>query len=134
LKRGEVRVRVTYADTDAMGIVYHANYIKWFEIGRTECFRDMGVVYADIEAQGYYLPLSEVYCHYIAPARYDDILVVETEVAYIRRASIKFLYTIRDEMKEREIAEGYTLHAFTDKGGTIVRAPEYFLKGVKDNL
>jgi acyl-CoA thioester hydrolase len=130
LNKGEVKIRVTYADTDAMGIVYHTNYIKWFEIGRTEFFRNMGFAYTNIEAGGYFLPVSEAYCHYISSARYDDVLVVTTELDYIRRVSIKFLYTIMDEHKEREMAEGYTLHAFTDKSGNIVRAPEYLIKGI----
>jgi len=134
LNRREFKIRVTYADTDAMGIVYHTNYIKWFEIGRTEFFREIGIVYADIEAAGYYLPLSEAHCHYIMPARYDEILVIQTEIVYIRRASIKFSYTIMDEKKEREIAEGYTLHAFTDKSGKIIRAPEDMIKRVKEVL
>lgn len=134
MNKGEIKIRVIYADTDAMGIVYHTNYIKWFEIGRTEFFRNVGLTYADIEASGYFLPLSEVYCHYIASARYDDILVVKTKLDYIRRASIKFHYTIMDEKKEREMAEGYTLHAFTDKNGKIVRAPEYLITGVKEKI
>lgn len=134
MNKREVKIRVTYADTDAMGIVYHTNYIKWFEVGRTEFFREIGVVYADIEASGYYLPLSEAHCHYITPARYDEILVVETEIVYIRRASIKFSYTIMDENREREIAEGYTLHAFTNRNGKIIRAPEDLINRVKEVL
>ncbi len=134
MNKKEVKIRVIYADTDAMGIVYHANYIKWFEVGRAELFREIGIVYADIEAAGYYLPLSEVHCHYITPARYDEIIVVATEIVYIRRASMKFNYTITDENMEREIAEGYTLHAFTDKNCKVIRAPEDMINRVKDIL
>jgi len=121
---------VIYADTDAMGIVYHANYLKWFEMGRTELMRSMGIVNSDLEADESYLPLSESFCHYLNPARYDDLLTIETEVAYIRRASIRFNYAVRDESGEMKMAEGYTLHAFTDGEGRIRRIPEDIVKKI----
>ena len=117
------KVRVIYADTDAMGIVYHTNYIKWFEIGRTELLRTMGLVYAQIESQGYNLPLTEAYCHYLLPARYDQILVVETDLEYLKRASMKFNYVIWDDNLEKTFVEGYTIHACTNNQGKIVRIP-----------
>ena len=117
------KVRVIYADTDAMGIVYHTNYIKWFEIGRTELLRDMGFVYAEWETRGFNLPLTQVYCHYLLSARYDQVLVIETEVEYVKRASIKFKYTIRDESGEKELTEGYTVHACVNAQGKIIRLP-----------
>ncbi len=124
-KRGEYRIRVTYADTDAMGVVYYANYLKWFEIGRSELMRDMGIVYSELETEGYYLPVIEAHCHYLLPARYDEIVVIETEITAIRRASVRFDYVIRDETKERILAEGFTLHPFTSREGKIVRAPKH---------
>ena len=92
MKRTPVKIRTIYADTDAMGIVYHTNYIRWFEIGRTELFRDMGILYAEVETAGFNLPLTQVYCHYLLPARYDDIVEVETDIEYLKRASMKFTY------------------------------------------
>ena len=124
-KKGEFRIRVKYADTDAMGIVYYANYLKWFEIGRSELMRDMGIVYSELEASGYYLPVIEVSCHYLLPARYDEVVVIETEITAIRRASVRFDYVIHDEGKEQVLAEGFTLHPFTSKEGKIVRAPKH---------
>jgi len=122
-KKNLTKIRVIYADTDAMGIVYHTNYIKWFEIGRAELLRELGIPYAQIEASGYNLPLTEVACHYLYPARYDQIVVIETEIVYLRRASIKFNYVIRDEKQERVLVEGESVHACINVQGTVVRIP-----------
>ena len=134
MKRSHVNIRVIYADTDAMGIVYHTNYIKWFEIGRTELLRGVGIVYAQMEAQGYNLPLTEVYCNYLFPAKYDQIVVVETELEYLKRASMKFIYTIWDEDREKALVEGHTVHACTNNLGKIVRIPPFILKKVNEQF
>ena len=123
MNRTPVRIRAIYADTDAMGIVYHTNYIRWFEVGRTELFRDMGIIYAEVEAAGFNLPLTKVYCHYFLPARYDDLVFVDTKIAYLRRASMKFTYLIWDEKREKLLTEGYTVHACTERSGKIIRIP-----------
>lgn len=133
LWKNEIKVRVIYADTDAMGVVYHTNYIKWFEMGRTEFMRGMGIVYSDLETSGCYLPVSEAYCHYLYPARYDDMVIIKTSIAYVRRASIRFDYAIRDEKGEKDLATGFTLHAFTDKKGKIQRIPETIFKMIKQS-
>lgn len=117
------KVRVIYADTDAMGIVYHTNYIRWFEIGRTEWLRQMGFVYAEWEKKGYNLPLTQVFCHYLLSAKYDQVLLIETDVEYVKRASVKFTYTIWDEAHEKDLTEGYTVHACTNSLGKIIRLP-----------
>jgi len=116
-------LRVIYADTDAMGIVYHANYIRWFEIGRGEYLRQSGIPYAQIESMGYDFPLTEVSCRYRSPARYDEILLLETELVYMRGASIKFAYLIHDEKQERVIVEGDSIQACVNKQGRVVRFP-----------
>ncbi|MGD1152557.1 MAG: thioesterase family protein [Syntrophales bacterium] len=134
MKRNRVNIRVIYADTDAMGIVYHTNYIKWFEIGRTELLRSVGIVYAEMEAQGYNLPLTEAYCNYLFPAKYDQIIVVETELEYLKRASMKFIYTICDEYREKALVEGYTIHACTNNLGKIVRIPSFILEKVNEQM
>jgi len=123
LNRTPVKIRAIYADTDAMGIVYHTNYIRWFEVGRTELFRDMGILYTEVEAAGFNLPLTQVYCHYLLPTHYDDLIFVETEIAYLRRASMKFTYLIWDEKREKLLTDGYTIHACTDRAGKIIRIP-----------
>ncbi len=121
------KIRVIYADTDAMGIVYHTNYIKWFEVGRNELMRQLGILYAEIEKQGYNLPLTRVNCHYLLPARYDQILVIETQIDYIKRASIKFNNNIWDEHRKNLLVEGYTVHACTNAEGKIRRIPQIIL-------
>lgn len=119
-----VKIRVIYADTDAMGIVYHTNYIRWFEIGRNELFRNMRILYTEIEAAGFNLPLTQVHCHYLLPAHYDDIVLVEADIENLKRASMKFNYLIWDENRENLLTEGYTVHACTDRSGKIVRIPQ----------
>ena len=106
-----------------MGIVYHTNYIRWFEIGRIELLRKMGITYSEVEKDGFYLPVTRVYCHYHLPAHYDEIVLVETRIAYLKRASIKFTYLIWDEIRENLLSEGYTIHACTDRDGKIIRIP-----------
>ena len=123
MNRTPVKIRAIYADTDAMGIVYHTNYIRWFEVGRAELFRDMGILYTEVEAAGFNLPLTKVYCHYLLPTHYDDVVFVETEIEYLRRASMKFAYLIWDEKREKLLTEGYTVHACTDRDGKIIRIP-----------
>jgi acyl-CoA thioester hydrolase len=123
LNKTPVKIRAIYADTDAMGIVYHTNYIRWFEVGRTELFRDMGILYTEVEAAGFNLPLTQVYCHYLLPTHYDDLVIVDTEIAYLKRASMKFAYLIWDEKRGKLLTEGYTVHACTDRAGKIIRIP-----------
>jgi acyl-CoA thioester hydrolase len=131
LNRTPVKIRAIYADTDAMGIVYHTNYIRWFEIGRTELFRDMGILYSDVEAAGFNLPLTQVYCHYRLPAHYDEMVLVETEIAYLKWVSMKFTYLIWDESRENLLTEGYTVHACTDRSGGIVRIPAHISNKIR---
>ncbi len=118
-----IETRVTYAETDAMGIVYYANYLRWFEMGRTELMRNLGISYQEMENQGTYLPVSEVFCKYLVSARYDDILIIETLVDFLKRASIQFAYHILRKSDKVELVTGTTLHAFVDQKGKIVRAP-----------
>lgn len=119
-----------YADTDAMGVVYHTNYIRWFEIGRTELLRGMGITHETMEGESLLLPLTRVYCHYLSPARIDQVLTVETDIAWMKRASVRFHYEIWDEGREVKRAEGYSVHACTDREGRIVRLPESCVRQV----
>ena len=119
-----IEIRVTYAEIDAMGIVYYANYLRWFEMGRTEFIRNLGIPYKKLEESGVYLPVSEVYCKYLVPAKYDEVLMIETSMEFLRRASIQFAYRIIRKEDETEMVTGKTLHAFVDKEGKIVRIPQ----------
>lgn len=121
------KVRVIYADTDAMGIVYHTNYIKWFEVGRNELMRQLGVAYTELEKLGLNMPLTKVSCHYLPPAKYDQLLTVETKFDYIKRASIRFNSYIWDEEGKKLLVEGYTIHACTNMEGKIRRLPQLLL-------
>ena len=120
------KVRVLFADTDAMGVVYHTNYIKWFEIGRAELFRDLGLLFSRMEEMGFNLPLTQAFCHYFTSARYDQILLIETELIYVKRVSLKFQYVIWDEGRKKMLAKGYTVHGCTDRDGKIARIPGEF--------
>lgn len=110
-----------------MGIVYHTNYIRWFELGRSELMRQLGVAYTELEKFGLNLPVTKVSCHYLASAKYDQLLVVETKFDYIKRASIKFNSKIWDENQQKVLVEGYTIHACTNNEGKIRRIPQLLL-------
>jgi acyl-CoA thioester hydrolase len=107
-----------------MGIAYYGNYLRWFEMGRNEWLRAQGTTYRQIETEGTFAPVTQTYCRYVHPARYDDVIVVETGVEYVRKASIKFVYRLMREDDEVDVAEGYTVHAFVDRQGRIVRTPD----------
>lgn len=133
MNKTPVLIRVIYADTDAMGIVYHTNYIRWFEVGRNELCRDMGILAADLQAAGFNLPLARVYCHYRIPAHYDQLVLVETEIAYLKWASVKFTYKIWDESRNNLLAEGYSVHACTEGNGKIIRIPSPISEKIRSN-
>lgn len=121
------KVRVLFADTDAMGVVYHTNYIKWFEHGRNEFMRELGLPYTELGKLGMNLPLIEVRCNYLKFATYDQLLTIETQFDYIKKATVKFNSRIWDENIENLIAEGYTIHACTNNEGKIRRIPQLIL-------
>ncbi len=113
----EARLRVIYGDTDKMGVVYYANYLRYFELSRSEFFRAKGGSYVAVEAQGYGLPVVEAFVRYRAPARYDDVLVVRARVGELKRASLRFEYEVRREGEEALLCTGHTLHACLGKDG-----------------
>ncbi len=106
-----------------MGIVYYSHYLRWFEMGRTELMRSLGITYKEMESQGTYLPVSEVFCRYLVSAKYDDVLIIETSVDFLKRASIQFVYRILRKADAVHLVTGTTLHAFVDREGRIVRVP-----------
>lgn len=117
-------VRIAYADTDRMGVVYYGNYLTLFERGRTELMRNMGIRYRDLEEQLHvYLPVSEARVKYLSPARYDDMIRVITRISKLGHASIEFEYEIADVETGRKIAEGHTLHPFVNDRWKPVRVP-----------
>jgi acyl-CoA thioester hydrolase len=123
MHRFELRVR--YGDTDQMGWVYYGNYLRWFEIGRAELMRAQGTSYRDIEADGVSLPVLEAGCRYFKPSRYDDLVAVETGVAELTRASVRFGYRVTRDGEV--LAAGFTRHCFMDRAGRPVRPPAALL-------
>lgn len=111
----ESKVRVRYAETDAMGIVYHANYYVWFEVGRGDFMRNFDMSYKHMEKEGIMLPVVESHCRYRMPAQYDDLLTIRTEVKELGAVKISFRYQILRDSDNALLAEGETVHAFTDK-------------------
>ena len=108
---GETRLRVRYAETDQMGVVYHANYLVWFEVGRVELMRQQGLNYKQLEAEeGCWIVVVEVTARYKAPARYDDELIVETTVRTVRGPVIRFGYRILRADDRHLLCEGETTH------------------------
>ena len=116
-------VRVRYAETDKMGIVYYANYLVWFEIARTDWLRDTGWTYRAMETEGYSLPVIEAHCEYKASAKYDDEIDIETTARLVSPVRIAFDYRVLRRGDGAAIASGYTVHASVDPSGRPVRLP-----------
>lgn len=120
-----LRHRVSYGETDAMGVVYYANYLHLFERGRSELIRNLGFSYSVVEERGIFLPVREASCRYLAPARYDDVIHIRTGLSRQTRATLNFEYEIADEDKSRILARGMTQHATVNAQGKPVRIPEW---------
>lgn len=105
------QVRVRYAETDQLGIAYYAHYLVWFEVARVEYLRRLGHAYRDLEKQGFKLPVVSCSIRYFAPARYDDLLNVQTTIERIGRSSVKFLYTVLHHPTQLKLAQGETVLA-----------------------
>ena len=125
----ETILRVRYSETDKMGIVYYANYLVWFEIGRAEYCRARGFSYRDLEEnEDSFLVVAESYCRYKAPAYYDDELIVRTHITELRRRSLRFGYEIVRAADGQVVAEGETGHVVTDSNGRVRSFPEAYAK------
>ncbi len=124
---GEHKVRVRYAETDQMGVVYHANYLVWFEVGRVELIRSLGLDYKSMEREeGVHIAVVEVNVRYKSPARYDEELTIRTQIAGIRGSVVRFAYTLlRGEVV---LAEGATTHVVVDKAMRKAAMPARYLE------
>ena len=132
------QVRVRYAETDQMGIVYYANYLVWFEIGRVELLRSLGLAYSQLEKEHEcILPVVEATCRYRSPAKYDDEILIETRPALLRGSVLKFAYQIfrksLQEGKERKLllAEGETVHVVCDDQLNRKALPPRYVEALK---
>ncbi len=115
--------RVRYADTDQMGVVYYANYLVWFEIGRAEWLRAQGLSYRDVERGGTVLPVIEARCEYLLPMRYDDEVEIRTRAALVSAIRVEFHYTVVRRADGALAARGLTRHVATDPSGRPRRMP-----------
>ena len=117
-------VRVRYAETDKMGVVYYANYFVWFEVGRTDWLRQSGWTYREMEAAGVSLPVIEAHCEYSQPARYDDEIAIDARAVLLSGVRLRFEYRLRRTTDGTVLAEGHTVHAAVDQLGRPCRLPD----------
>lgn len=126
----ETSIRVRYADTDRMGIVYYGIYPSYFEVGRSEFLREKGLTYRELEDMGYFLVVTELSVRYIQPATYDDLLNIRTYLAEIKSRSLKFEYEI---LKDGNLlVTGYTRHVCVDSKRRPVTIPSQLIEVLKD--
>jgi len=126
-----INIRVRYSETDKMGVVYHANYFMWFEIGRCELLRTIGRSYKELEAEGIELPVIEAHCEYKTPARYDDELQVKTWGRLLSPARVEFAYEVCRPIDGVLNAAGTTMHAAVNAKGRPCRLPGYIRELLK---
>lgn len=122
----ETKIRVRYAETDAMGVVHHANYLVWFELGRSELCRTKGFSYREMEQDGALLVVAEAYCRYKSPAFYDEELTIRTKVAELKSRTMRFVYEVFRESDQTLLAEGETTHVVTNANKKVRSMPEIY--------
>lgn len=123
-------IRVRYAETDAQGVVYHSNYLVWFEVGRGDFLRAAGVDYNALEASGAFVVVVEAHVRYHSPARYDQELVVHTRLAETRTRSLKFAYQVVQRDTGTVVASGWTAHVVVNREGRPVPIPEILRQAI----
>ena len=124
----QTRLRVRYAETDQMGVVYHANHFVWFEVGRVELLRQLGFSYKDMEREdGCFIAVAEARCRYTAPVRYDEEVIVRTRLKNVRESVVHFAYELRRAEDNLLLAEGETTHIVTDQKMKMAPLPEKYL-------
>lgn len=131
IKEQDLLHRVSYAETDQMGIVYYAHYLVWFERGRIEFMRNLGISYKEIEERGLLLPVIEVSCVYKGSAQFDDMIVVKTNLIRLKRSSVFFGYNIFRVTDKKLLAVGQTKHLLLNKEKQIVSIPKDILEKLK---
>jgi len=125
-----MRFRVRYSDTDRMGTASNDRVLDWFEHGRTELLRAIGLPYSEVEARGVFLPVAEAHVKYLGQAGYDDLLEIATKAQMAGRARLRCDARIVHADGAAPVAEGYTIHAFVDSAGKPVRPPQWFLEAL----
>jgi acyl-CoA thioester hydrolase len=131
----ETRLRVRYAETDQMVVVYHSNHLIWFEVGRVELMREMGFSYRDMEREdGRFIAVAEVQCRYRAPVYYDEEIVVRTRLKTVRESVVVFSYELVRAEGRTLLAEGETTHIVTDSRMKVAALPEKYLKAFRASM
>ncbi|MGA3350279.1 MAG: thioesterase family protein [Candidatus Sulfotelmatobacter sp.] len=131
----ETRLRVRYAETDKMGVVYHSNHFVWFEVGRVELLRQLGFSYRDMEDKdGRFIAVVEAKCRYRAPVRYDEEVLIRTTLSNVRDSVIHFAYELIRASDSSLIAEGETTHIVTNENMKVAVLPEKYLKAFRAAL
>jgi acyl-CoA thioester hydrolase len=131
----ETKLRVRYAETDQMGVVYHSNHLIWFEVGRVELMRQMGFLYRDMEREdGCFIAVAEAKCRYRAPVYYDEEVVVRTRLKSVRKSVVVFTYDLVGADNGKLLAEGETTHVVTNSEMKVAPLPEKYLKAFRAAL
>ncbi len=120
--------RVSYGETDAMGVVYYANYLHWFEMARSTYIRERGISYNEIEAGGTFLPVTEAWCRYLAPCGFDDLVFIRAGISKWGRASFVFTYEVLNDVQDQVLTLGRTSHVCMSREGRPVRVPAWLRK------
>jgi acyl-CoA thioester hydrolase len=126
-----ITFRIRYSETDRMGAFYNSRALEWFEMGRNEYLREVGVSYAEMEARGFRLPVIEAHVEYKARATYDDLLAMETRASMASRLRVRFENEITDDETGMPVARGYTIHVVADPSGKPVRPPEWLTEALR---
>lgn len=124
-------IRVRYAETDNMGVVYHSNFFVYFEIGRTDFFRKLGFTYKKLEEENVFMPVTDCACRFLLPAYYDDELEIQTELKMLSRLKLKFSYGVIRKRDGKRIADGYTAHVPVNRSGSPCRVPGLYLEALE---
>ena len=124
--------RVLYGDTDAGGVVYNANYLRFFELGRSSFMRQYVSSYKEIEEAGFILPVVETYLRYKAPARYDDLLTIKTSMQQIFNFSWRFNHHVLLSASDKLLVKGFTIHACVDKAGKLAKLPSEYIARIQE--
>ena len=126
---GETKLRVRYAETDKMGVVYHSNFVIWFEVGRVELLRQLGFQYSEMEAEdNCHIPVVDLRVRYKAPAQYDDVIVVRTQIRNVRSSLLHFSYEIFREADRTLLATGETMHIIVNSKLERTALPDKYMQ------
>ena len=123
----DATIRVRYAETDQMGVVYHANFLVWFEVGRVELMRALGFDYRQMELEDdTYIMVADVHCRYHHPARYDELLPVRTRIEEAKNRTLRFGYEVLRQADQKLLASGHTIHVACSRAGNVKHFPEKY--------